>query len=241
MSPKSATNIKSIGKSSIAAKLASALIAPWIRLVWRTTRWTFIGRDILNKIDRREEGYILAFWHSRLLMAPAVRQESEREIFMLISNHRDGEIIANAVKGFGIKFIRGSAANPKKKFKEKSGATALMQMIAALKAGHVVGVTPDGPRGPTERAQPGIARLAAKANAPILPIAYATSNGRRLNTWDRFFLALPFSRGAFAVGEPVSAPVSDDIDAIKAAQRALEKSLNDAVKKAEEAVRRSPS
>lgn len=223
------------------ATLASMLIAPWIRLIWATTRWTFIGRDILDELEKRDEGYILAFWHSRLLMVPAARRESEREVFMLISNHRDGEIIANAVKGFGISFIRGSAANPKKKFKEKSGASALMQMIAALKHGHIVGVTPDGPRGPVERVQPGIVRLAIKANVPILPIAYSTSFGKKLSTWDRFFLALPFSKGAFVAGEPVAAPTKDDLETIRATQRALETSLNDAVKTAEDAVRRSPS
>jgi len=233
--------LKNFGKSGFIAKLASALISPWIRFVDFTTRWNFIGREHFEELETIDKGFILAFWHSRLLMVPSVRQETKRRVYMLISAHRDGEIIADAVSGFNINFIRGSTANPKKKFKNKSGATALMQLIAALSEGHIVGITPDGPRGPKHRVQPGIIKLSTMADVPILPIAYATSNGIALNTWDRFFLALPFSKGAFVAGPPIMPPTDGTITSIQITQKTLESALNDALKIAEVSVGHSPS
>ncbi|MEL7491340.1 MAG: lysophospholipid acyltransferase family protein [Pseudomonadota bacterium] len=220
-------------KSRAAARIASGFVAFYIRLVRRTSSWEMIGREHFEALDHPGQGFILAFWHSRLLMAPTVRGETDKRVFMLISTHRDGEIIANAVAPFGIEFIRGSAANPQKSFKEKSGAPALAQMIAALKEGAVVGVTPDGPRGPSQKAKIGVIKLAQMAGAPILPAAYATSRGRRLNTWDRFWLALPFSKGVFMVGAPLAAPGPDaDVGALR---EALTGALNAVTDEAEAA------
>ncbi len=211
---------------------ASRLIALYIRFVAATCRWTYIGEEQWRALDDGDGKIILAFWHERLLMVPILRRRTKRRVLMLISAHRDGQIIADAVGGFGIEFIRGSAANPKKAFKRKSGAAALTQMIAALDDGAIVGVTPDGPRGPARRAQAGVARLAALAGATVVPIAYATAAGRGLKTWDSFFLPRPFTRGAFVAGAPVT-PAGSSAEALDAATCALEQALDDAAARAD--------
>ncbi len=224
---------KKILKSDFAIGLISGAIAAYIRLVWRTTRWTIDGRDHFDALDAHGGGFILAFWHQRLLMLPRLRDESDRAFYMLISTHTDGDIIARAVEGFGVRFVRGSASNPKKAFKSKSGAPALAQLIAALEKGDVVGMTPDGPRGPSRKVQAGIVRLSHMTGAPILPISYATSRGRRLKSWDRFWLATPFSRGAFVAGAPISPPANTDPSAIDGAKAALAAALDEATARAE--------
>lgn len=219
---------------------ASALIGAYIWLVQRTARIEFINMEEGRRLDAAG-GFILAFWHSRLLMAPIVRAETARDVYMLVSANRDGEMIANGVKGFGIRFIRGSAANPRKREKQKSGAPALAQMVAALKAGGVVGFTPDGPRGPRAKAQPGVIRLAQATGAPILPGAYHASWGWTLGTWDRFFLPAPFSRIAFVCGPALAAPASSDALEIEAARLRLETALDVALTDAQAAVGRAPT
>ncbi len=215
----------------MAAAIASAAIGGYIRLVEKTTRWTMEGREHFDTIERhlqdkqRQGGFILAFWHARLLMTPILRKETDRLVHMLVSTHRDGEIITRAVKGYDVAFIRGSAANPKKAFKDKSGASAVAQMAAALEEGGVVGVTPDGPRGPREKAQAGVIRLASLTGAPILPVSYATRRGRQLSTWDGFWLPFPFSRGAFVAGPPLFVPPALDNEALVHAKRDLENAL----------------
>ncbi len=224
---------KRIAKSAFAAKIASFVISFYMRLVYRTSRWQFINLDRLRAAEAEGRGMILAFWHGRMMMIGPARNMSEKQVYMLISTHRDGEIIANAVRSFGINFIRGSAANPKKKDKNKSGAPAITQMLAALEDGDIVGVTPDGPRGPGERAKLGVARLAHMSGAPIVPVAYSTSRGKQLGTWDKFLLAAPFSRGYYVVGTPVRVSPDARPGEFEAVRKELETALNDVTREAD--------
>lgn len=230
--------LKSALRSPLAGAVASRAIAAYIRLVTATSSREEIGREYAEPLLASGKGFILAFWHARLLMGAAMRGETDRPVFMLISAHRDGEIIARAVEGFGVRLIRGSAADPKKPEKNKSGAPAVAAMLAALEEGAIVGVTPDGPRGPRERARLGAVRLAAMSGTPILPAAYSASRGRFLNTWDRFLLAAPFSRLAFAARPPIHVERCADAAALERARAQLEAELQAAAAIADRAVGR---
>ena len=224
---------KRLAKSAFAGRIASALIRAYIWLVYATSKWEFIGREHFEAAEAQGKGIIFAFWHGRLLMGPTVRRYTGKRVFMLISAHRDGEIVANGVKGFGIEFIRGSAANPKKPDKNKSGASAITQMIAVLGEGHILGLTPDGPRGPREKVQKGVIRLAQMTGAPIIPAAYSVSRGRQLKTWDGFLCAAPFSRGYYVAGPPISIPPENDAETVESARRTVENALLSVTRKAD--------
>lgn len=217
--------LKRLLKSPFALRAASAMIGLYIRLVQATSRWTLVGLEHFDAAAAEEKGVVLAFWHGRLLMAAAARRETGRPVYMLISAHRDGEIIARGVAGFGIRFIRGSAANPKKPGRNKSGASAIAQMLAALKEGSVVGFTPDGPKGPAERVKPGVIRLAQMSGAPIIPAASSASRGKRLSTWDGFLLAAPFSKGYYVAGAPIRVPADADAETLERLRQELEAAL----------------
>lgn len=231
---------KRIAASTVVASIASAFITFYIWLVFSTSRWRYFGREHVDRLEEAGEGFIVAFWHQRLLLGASVRRETGRRVFMLISAHRDGEIIANAVRPFGVELIRGSSANPRKRFKDKSGAPALAQMIAALREGAVVGMTPDGPRGPRGVAQPGVIRLAQLSGAAILPAAYSARPGRFLGTWDRFLLAFPLCRGCFAVAPPIRIARDATPQAIEEARQMLQNALTDAAARADLEVGQSP-
>lgn len=102
-------------------------------------------------------------------------------------------------------------------------------------------MAPDGPRGPRMRSAPGpivtadlVARNldserpagATSAKAVLLPIAYATTRRKMLNTWDRFLLPLPFGRGAFVVGPAIEIPAGLDPGEREAMRLRLEEALN---------------
>lgn len=227
---------KTILRSSAAGAVISAGVGAYIRLVAATSRRIFVGREHADGLLSSEKGFILAFWHARLLMGPIMRQEADRPVHMLISTHRDGELIAAAVRGFGIEMIRGSAQDPKKPEKNKSGAPAVAAMAAALRSGAIVGMTPDGPRGPAEVAKIGAVRLAAMTGAPLLPAGYAASRAKRLSTWDGFVLTLPFSRMAFAARAPIHVEAGADEEALEEARRRLQSELGAAVADAEAAL-----
>jgi lysophospholipid acyltransferase (LPLAT)-like uncharacterized protein len=176
----------------------------YIRLVHRTNRWTVAGGEAPRRLLAEGRMFIGAFWHGRMLMIPLAWARMA-PMNMLISAHRDGRIIADAVAYFGIDAIAGST--------RRGGSAALRNMLKKLREGACVAITPDGPRGPAMRVTTGIVNAARLAQAPIVPITYATSRRRILGTWDRFHIALPFGRGIFLWGEPIEiAAEADDVE-----------------------------
>ncbi len=206
-------------------RVASRLLGGYVWLVRHTGREEIIGRDEAEAAHRRGKGLIFAFWHNRLALAPCLLNRAPAPVHMLVSANRDGDTITAGIKLDRLHFIRGSAANPRKTFKGKGGATALYQMIDILAQGDLVGITPDGPRGPTERVQPGVIRLAALSGAPIIPAGFAAKRTLRLNTWDRFQVAVPFAAKIFVAGDPITVPENADAAALEAARLSLETAL----------------
>src|SRR5579872_4151626 len=189
----------------------------YIRFVYLTNRWTVEGAEVPRRLRAEGGGFILAFWHGRLLMIPMAWQRLA-PMHMLISAHRDGRIIADAVTYFGVSSIPGST--------RRGGSAALRTMLKRLEAGDCVGITPDGPRGPAGVASSGIVNLARLAGVPIVPVVFAASRRHVLATWDRFHLALPFGRGVFLWGDPLQ--VSRDLDdqGIEKARQLIEDRMN---------------
>ena len=189
--------LKTILKSGQVRRAACALAATWIRFVHATSRWQVIGDEAPNRLWDEGKPFIVAFWHNRLMMLSYIWRQGV-PMNMLISQHRDGELIADTIAHLGIKSVRGSSS--------RDGAQALRTMVKALKSGESVGITPDGPRGPRMRATDGVISVARLAGVPIFPATVATSRRRVLGSWDRFLVALPFCRGVYIWGDPVDVP-----------------------------------
>jgi hypothetical protein len=161
--------------------------------------------------------FIAAFWHGRMLPMPCF-WAGDMTVYMLISQHPDGQLIARTIKHLGFDSITGSST--------RGGSGALRALIKALADGACIGITPDGPHGPRMRAGDGVVTLARMSGAPILPVTYATDRRRVLGTWDRFFLAWPFGRGVLVWGDAVRVPRDAGAEALEAARRRLEDTLN---------------
>ncbi len=182
------------------------LLGAYLGLVARTTRWRLDGAEPALAEIRAGRPLILAFWHERLPVMPALfRLAAAAEPraaalvpHVLVSQHRDGRFIGDAVARFGFRMVYGSS--------RRGGAAALAEMIRVLRAGHPVALTPDGPRGPRRQAAPGVAQLAALTGARVVPLGAATSRHRLLPSWDRMMLPLPFGRGVICAGAPIEVP-----------------------------------
>lgn len=141
---------------------------------------------------------IVTFWHGRMFLLPFVLREYAEKVAVLISRHRDGELIAQIVERMGFKTVRGSAG------KGKGGERAFKEMVKLIEKGYIVAITPDGPRGPREVVKPGVAKLAVKTGAPVYPLTFSAEWKFRLNSWDRFLVPLPFSKCRVVLGEPIN-------------------------------------
>ncbi|MCF8466770.1 MAG: lysophospholipid acyltransferase family protein [Sneathiella sp.] len=208
--------IKKILKSDGAKALISFVAAGYIWLVYRTSRWQVINGEAPHALMTAGKPFILAFWHGRLLMMPISVQRKTR-VNVMISHHGDGEIIARTIKHWGQHSIRGSAT--------KGAAAAIKQMLKVLRKGEVAVITPDGPRGPRMRAQDGVVRLAAMSGMPVFPVSFSTTRGKILGSWDRFFVAAPFSRGVVTWGDAIHVPKRDEGGAFEIARNEIEDSL----------------
>lgn len=226
--------LKSISKQIIKSTpfriFACWIAAQYIRLVWITGRWRFVGKEHFDALYDSKHPAILAFWHGRLLIAP-YSWRKPYPFKMLISGHRDGELIAYAVKHLGIDWIRGSSS--------KGGAGAFRQMIKALRNNEWVGITPDGPRGPRMRATDGVINMARLSGAPILPLGCGIESGKLLQTWDRFLIPMPFSKGVLIWGEPLRVPKEADETMINDLREILEERISELSREADRMTSRS--
>ncbi len=210
--------------------LLGGLIWLWMALIARTVRWRVDGADAARAAWAQGGGTLVTAWHSAILLLPAGWVREMRDWpgragpgAMLISLSADGEPVARAIRNLGLTPIRGSRGNARKRGKDKGGARAIVEAVGVLRKGGAVCMTPDGPNGPAEEAGLGPILIAQRAGATLLPYALSVSRQHRLDTWDRFILPLPFSRGAIVFGAPLRAAAGDDPEHLRAElQRRLE-------------------
>lgn len=201
--------------------LARALVA-YLRFALGTTRWTMVGLEHLALPDHRPS--VLAFWHQRLALIPALKRLSRRSgvdpaVTVLTSRHRDGRFIGAVMQGFDLAVVNGSTARDGQ---DKGGTAALRQLLARLAAGDVVALTPDGPRGPAGQPAPGLAQLAALSGAPVVPCAAQLRWRITLPSWDRMVLPLPFGRGVMLCGAPISVPRAGWVECLPMLKAAID-------------------
>lgn len=201
--------MKSLLRHPLVSSIIGALIWSYMVLCARTIRWTVEGEAGFREAWRDDHGLIVAAWHSRVLLLPTLWSRIARALpskphktAMLISLSRDGEAVAKAISHLGLEAVRGSSAH-KRKRKNKGGTAAIAETSRRLRSGSVVCITPDGPRGPAEQVQAGPVVLAQRTGAALIPYALDCKPVWRLDTWDRFMIPVPFSKGAMVIGAPI--------------------------------------
>jgi hypothetical protein len=196
--------------------VAPVLVHAYIRVLHASMRIDVRGAEALASARRSPGRYILCFWHSRFVLMPYCYPGPR--IVVLSSNHRDAEALVRILRKFGIEQARGSSTS--------GGATGLRQILRKVEEGCDVGLTPDGPRGPRRRVQPGVIAVARFTGLPIIPVTFSATPARRLKTWDRTLLPKLFSKGLFVYGDPVSVPRDADDGVQEAKRRQLEAELD---------------
>jgi len=173
-----------------AAGLAGAL---FLRALGRTWRVTTTGPDPFALTGP----VVGAVWHEGLFVA-AWRWRG-RGMAVPVSRSRDGDLIDGVLARLGFsESPRGSSSR---------GASSLLRaMIRAVRAGHIVAVLPDGPRGPARVAKPGAVALASAAGAALVPVGIAARPCLRFGSWDRALLPLPFARVHCIYGAAIRLP-----------------------------------
>ncbi len=200
-----------------------SLLAGYLKLVGRTTRFIVDPPDALDRAEQRGV-FICAMWHGQHLMVPLALRPSMR-FATLISHHADGEINAIAASRFGIALVRGSGGETAEQVARRGGVRALREMIAMLRNGVSMCFTADVPK--TARvAGKGIVTLARHSGRPIVPIAVVTRRRIAFPSWDRASIGTPFNRGAIVLGDAIVVAADADEAAIEEARMAVQRGLD---------------
>ncbi len=145
---------------------------------------------------------LLCTWHQQFFCAIRhFRTYSKFNPGLMISQSRDGELIAGVANKTGWHTPRGSSS--------RGGRIAMSAMIDHLKTfgfgAHIL----DGPRGPIGKIKAGVIKMALETDALVVPFYAQPENAWYFNSWDQFMLPKPFSKVTLAFGEALSlAPCS---------------------------------
>lgn len=172
-----------------ALALLPALMVMVIRGIGMTLRYSLVNVASLRKA-RRDGKCIVVFWHQKFF--PLLYSHRNSGFNILVSRHRDGELIARTLRYLGFHVTRGSTT--------RGGMKACRAMTRAVQHDDLA-ITPDGPRGPRYRFSPGAVAIAKYSGRPILPVGIGARFAAYCSSWDRFMIPFPLSSVRIVFGE----------------------------------------
>jgi lysophospholipid acyltransferase (LPLAT)-like uncharacterized protein len=155
--------------------------------LWAMTIRMRIPEDDLRVITDAGQPTIFVLWHNRLFMVAEIvrRFRVGHPVHGLVSASKDGAWLAAYYSVAGLGAVRGSSS--------RLGREAATALVATLRSGNDIGITPDGPRGPVYEMKPGATIVARRAQARVVLIGMDFESSWRLPSWDGFHLPRPFS------------------------------------------------
>lgn len=177
-------------------QIIAQLIYYTIRLLNLTYRYEFIGLENKEKAKsiHPKKTFAYAVWHQNLI--GAIFSHIGEKFTMVISESKDGELVAVTCEKFGHIPARGSST--------RGGKRALIEIVRNMNQGFPGALTVDGPKGPAHVVKPGIVEIARLCQCAILPLSpYASSNWVFKKSWDQFRIPKPFSKIVVVIGEPI--------------------------------------
>ena len=165
---------------------------------------------------------IYIFWHEYILFPLYLRGHCN--LSMLLSRHRDAEILSHVAHHLGFDFVRGST--------NRGGVAAMRQLLDKSRRMHLA-ITPDGPRGPRRQLAPGAVYLASRLGMPLVALGFGFDRPWRVPSWDRFAVPRPFSRGRAVVSPEIHVPADLDRTGLEQFRQKTEATLNHMTEEAE--------
>jgi lysophospholipid acyltransferase (LPLAT)-like uncharacterized protein len=165
---------------------------------------------------------IYIFWHEYILLPLYVRGHCN--LAMLLSRHRDADILSRMAYHLGFEFVRGSS--------RRGGVVAIRQLLRKSGRLHLA-ITPDGPRGPRRQLAPGAVYLASRLGLPLIVMGFGYDRPWRMASWDRFALPRPYSRVRAVISPKIYVPPDLDRKGIEQFRGKIERLLNGLTEEAE--------
>ncbi len=177
-------------------KIISQLVYYFIRMVNFTYRYEYVGLE--NKEYARSRHplrtFVFAVWHQNLISA--ILAHGDEKYTMIVSESKDGELVAVTCQKLGHGPARGSST--------RGGKKALIEIVKKIKSGITGAITVDGPKGPAHVVKPGVIEIARLAECAVVPMStYPLKFWTLKKSWDQFRVPKPFTKIVVVIGEPV--------------------------------------
>lgn len=191
--------------------------------LYRTCRIEVHGKEREDEFLRQGINPLYVSWHQGLLYF--AYHFRNRDGIVMVSQSKDGELIARTLKLLGFRSARGSST--------RGGKDALNTMVDLVNEIHCsAGLVADGPRGPFGVAKIGIIKIAKDTGLPLVPVMVWAKRKILFKSWDRTLLPLPFTRICFFYGEPLWVSAEATSEQMEHARIELTDRLNEMHQKA---------
>ncbi len=180
-------------KQSILRLLGNYFLKSAINFLCKTLKIEKINQQVVDKLNEQNQNYVLAFWHSTMLLPWYVHRN--QNFAALTSLSKDGDLLARQLKSWNYKVVRGSSS--------KGGDVALGIMVDLAKNKYSVAITPDGPRGPVRKFKAGAVITAKRSGIPLVLAGVGFQKKRMLKSWDSFEVPKFFSKAKIVYSEPI--------------------------------------
>ena len=211
--------------------LGAFLLRLIVRGLGRTLRVRVLrGQEHLDALHEAPRPILISYWHNRTFLAAdfVLREIHAKglEITLFASQSRDGELVTQTARPWGLHTVRGSAT--------RGGMRAIRALYRAInQRGTSPVMIPDGPQGPLYHFKLGVAVLSQMSDAPILPIGLAADRFWRIRSWDRLIIPKPFSRVDLVLGPLQTVERGLSEEALEARRLELQKLIDDLTLEAE--------
>ncbi len=202
-------------------KVLLSLIArkfTWLLILFfgKVGRISVRNRRYWDGLRHQGRRYIILSWHGKMLLP--IYAHRSMGLCAMVSEHDDGEVIAQTIHRLGYTTVRGSST--------RGGSKAFRQMLTRLKKGINGAILPDGPNGPRYEVKLGAVLLAQRSDAWLLPVTFSCNKPIILRSWDRFTFWWPFAKLCLVYGKPVQIPRNLDPEELEACRQQIEAGMN---------------
>src|SRR6185503_19807815 len=156
---------KRLARSPVIPFVGGTLIWAYMSILSHTMRWRVEGVEHLRNVWEGPKGWVIATWHSRILLMPMVQiiyrpkwSKPPHPATLMVSPSKDGEFTRRSGIWLGLHIIRGSPSG--RSDKNKRGISAAREAMEVMNKGGGIVITIDGPKGPPEVVGIGTIKLA---------------------------------------------------------------------------------
>jgi len=180
-----------------------------------------IPEDTERLIESRG-GFILAGFHNQILSlthhcSKYLAGKRRIKLTPLVSQSKDGELTYQLFLRFNLHSERGSSS--------KGGAAGLRGLLRRIRDGWVPIFTPDGPRGPAYKVQPGVVQLASATGVPIVHFFSSYDRAFQARSWDKHKFPRFGARQYIEYSKPMMIPARLEREGLEKYCQDLENSM----------------